>query len=260
MSWSRRYGWVLLSVLAVSMAALVLTAVVPVEAKGSGKRPPGWDKGEKKGWQGGDMPPGLAKKGGWMPPGLSMQDQEDWETAGGPPGWSKGRKVGWRGGTMPPGLAKLAEEGRMPPGWVKWDKEKQECWESDLDEAREAVIEKSRGIKELTEEDQESALISVEMALRTGVPVKHSKSIVVGALARGIKGEGVEKVTRAVAYGVGREIDFDQLGKYVHEKLNEGLPDDDLAIEIYKGVARRHEEKMRAKEAIQEEKEKGKKK
>ena len=36
-------------------------------AKGKGKkssdaRPPGWDKGEKKGWQS-DVPPGLEKKG-----------------------------------------------------------------------------------------------------------------------------------------------------------------------------------------------------
>jgi hypothetical protein len=39
-------------------------------------------------------------------------------TAGTPPGWSHGKKTGWRG--MP-----------YPPGWSKWDKEKQERWETD---------------------------------------------------------------------------------------------------------------------------------
>ncbi len=88
------------------------------------------------------------------------------------------------------------------------------------------------------------------MSARKGVPIRHAKAIVVAAVAEGLKGEGIEKATRAVAYAVGREIDFDQLGKYVNEKLDEGLRGNDLAIEIYKEVARRHEEKMRAKEAL----------
>ncbi len=40
-------------------------------------QPPGWDKGEKKGWQGGDLPPGLANSH---------------EV----PGWDKGEKKGWQ--------------------------------------------------------------------------------------------------------------------------------------------------------------------
>jgi hypothetical protein len=31
------------------------------EENGPSKRPPGWDKGKKTGWQGGDTPPGLRK-------------------------------------------------------------------------------------------------------------------------------------------------------------------------------------------------------
>ncbi|MBW2169437.1 MAG: hypothetical protein JRG69_09310 [Deltaproteobacteria bacterium] len=48
--------WVFMTAL-----ALFLTTS-PVLAKGKGKeRPPGWDKGEKKGWQS-DVPPGQEKK------------------------------------------------------------------------------------------------------------------------------------------------------------------------------------------------------
>ena len=111
---------------------------------------------------------------------------------------------------MPPGLAKkgkippgLAKKGKVPPGWSKWKKEKQDRWEKDLEEAREAVIEKVLEIKELREEDKGSAVISVEMAARMGVPVKHSRGIVMAAVAKRVGGEEIEKVTRAVAYGVG---------------------------------------------------------
>lgn len=214
---SRTYKSVLVSVLLVSVAALIPIGVA------SAKRPPGWDKGEKKGWTS-DVPPGIEKKGGWMPPGLSKKEKAEWQD-GHPPGWGRGRKLGW--------------SSDVPPGWDKWTKEKRKGWQKNLKEAK---------------SDLESGLISVEMAARKGVPIKHAKAIVVAAMANGVKGEGIEKATRAVAYGVGREVDFDQLGKYVNEKLGEGLKGDNLAIEIYKEVARCHEEKMKAKEAMQGEK------
>lgn len=263
MSWIIRFKSVLVSVLVVSMAVLVLTPVASAEAKGkgSGKTPPGWDKGEKEGWTS-DVPPGIGKKGGWMPPGLSKKEQAEWET-GRPPGWSRGKKEGWtsdippglekKGGWMPPGLSKTT-----PSGWDKWSERKKKGWEKDLKGAKNEVKGKGKKVKDFSDTDLESALISVEMAARKGVPVKHARGLVVAAMLRGIKGEGIERATRAVAYGVGREVDFDQLGKYVHEKLDEGLRSDDLSIEIYKEVARRHEEKMKTKEAIQERKEKGK--
>ncbi len=46
-------------------------------------------------------------------------------------------------------------------------------------------------------------------------------------------------------------MDFEQLGRFVHTRLNEGFRDDKLSIEIYKEIARRHEERAKTKEAIQ---------
>ncbi len=43
-------------------------------------------------------------------------------TTGTPPGWSHGKKTGWHG--MP-----------YPPGWAKWDKNKQNIWVTDRDRA-----------------------------------------------------------------------------------------------------------------------------
>lgn len=42
--------------------SLCLLSPNAIAKKGEGGAPPGWSKGEKKGWQGADMPPGLAKK------------------------------------------------------------------------------------------------------------------------------------------------------------------------------------------------------
>lgn len=265
MSWSIKDRSVLVLTLVVSMVVLAsLTTVVSAEGKGksSGKTPPGWAKGEKEGWTS-NVPPGIEKKGGWVPPGLSKQEQVEWE-GGCPPGWSRGKKEGWtsdippglekKGGWIPPGL-----NGTRPPGWQKWSRQQREDWEKDLEEAKNEIKNKTGERKNFTDVDLESALISVEMAAGEGVPVTHAKAIVRDAMLKGMKGEGIERATRAVAYGVGREVDFDQLGKYVHEKLNEGLRDDDLSIEIYKEVTRRHEEKMKTNELIQkgEEKENG---
>jgi hypothetical protein len=63
-------------------------ALAQDKAKGLQGRPSGWDQGEKTGWQGGNMPPGLVS----------------------PPGWVKGLKKGWQGGNMPPGLEKQTNQ------------------------------------------------------------------------------------------------------------------------------------------------------
>ncbi len=48
------------------VSSVVTVALIAMAAQAVHARPPGWDKGKKKGWQGGNMPPGLAKKGGWI--------------------------------------------------------------------------------------------------------------------------------------------------------------------------------------------------
>ncbi|MBI5187842.1 MAG: hypothetical protein HZA07_02050 [Nitrospirae bacterium] len=117
---------------------------------------------------------------------------------------------------------------------------------------------RAKRLKGFSEEDLDSAIGSVEAAARKGVPIRHARGLVEKAMEKGIKGRDIETASKAMAYGVGKKIDFDQLGKFVHEKLEQGLRDDELTIEIYKEIARRHEERSKAKEAIRQEKEKGK--
>lgn len=58
------------------------------------------------------VPPGQAKK-----QGTAVQSSDTTST---PPGWQHGKKTGWHGG-------------KYPPGWSKWDKQKQTIWIGDRD-------------------------------------------------------------------------------------------------------------------------------
>ena len=81
------------------------------KSKGRGNKPPGWQKGEKKGWNS-DVPPGIEKKGGSIPPGLSKKGGREGKQ-GRPSGWSREEKEGWGDSDIPPGLAeeKASKEG-----------------------------------------------------------------------------------------------------------------------------------------------------
>ncbi|MFQ6066343.1 MAG: hypothetical protein ACE5K3_03575 [bacterium] len=188
-------------------------------------RPPGWKQGEKKGWFS-DVPLGLAKKEGWVPPG-----------------WSKGEKEGWMKS--------------FPPGWEKRRKKEQSSWINNLNAAKDSIKRKGKRVG-FSQEEIEQASTSLELASRIGVPIEHAKDIVQSAMDKGLRGLAIEKVTRAVSYGVGREVKFDQLGKFVNEKLTEGLKGEELALEIYIEIQRRQEEKTKVRKAIQEEKKKKK--
>ena len=241
----RARKWVFVLSLATLSLLLTTTAALTEQGKAKGRHegPPGWEKGEKKGWKG-DLPPGIAKKGGWMPPGLSKEEHAEWKE-GKPPGWSRGKKEGWKGSDV-------------PPGWEKWSDEKQRGWEKKLEEGKGKVNDKAKKLKDFSEEDLHSALLSLEAAARKGVPIEHARDLVEKAMERRIRGQDLETASRAMAYGVGKEVDFEPLGKFVNQKLDAGLRGDELSIEIYKEIARRHEERVKTKETIQHEKEKDK--
>jgi len=91
----------------VVIASILLTGSLTMaedKTKGGGDKLPGWEKREKKGWEG-DVPPGIEKKGDWLPPGLSKGEQSGKKKSR-PPGWSHGKKEGWKGADMLPGLQK----------------------------------------------------------------------------------------------------------------------------------------------------------
>ncbi len=171
------------------------------------------------------------------PPDLSKEEAADWKK-GRPPGWSHGRKVGWKGGNMPPGQAKKYK--LYPPGWKTWDKKKRDAWENELKIAIEVVLGRTKRVKIYTKLEIDIILFSLEMTARKGVPIKHVRSFVEKSVKKKKKAGGIETATRAMTYGVGRDIDFNHLGKFVSRKMNKGKSDDELAVAIYKETEKSH--------------------
>jgi hypothetical protein len=168
-----------------------------------------------------------------VPPDLSKKEASDWKK-GRPPGWSQGRKVGWRGGNMPPGQAKKYK--LYPPGWKTWDKKKRDAWENELKLAIEIVLGETKRVKIYTKLEIDIILFSLEMTARKGVPIKHARSLVKKSVKKKRKVGGIESATRAMTYGVGKDINFHHLEKSISNKMDNGKKDDELAVSIYKEI------------------------
>ena len=187
-----------------------------------------------------------------IPPDFSKEEVKEWKK-GRPPGWSHGRKVGWKGGNMPPGQAK--KYNLYPPGWKTWDKKKRNAWENELKIAIKVVLGKAKRVKIYTKAEIDIILFSLEMTARKGVRIKSARSFVEKSVKKKMKAGGIETATRAMAYGVGKKIDFDKLDRSVHKKLDHGLNDDELAIGIYKEVAKHQKESLIKKKTTHQRKE-----
>jgi len=202
----------------VTIAFMLLAGSLALaEGKPTAKgKSPGGQKGENKGWKG-DVNPGNYGKSGQMPSG-----------------WSRGDKEGWKGAGMPPGLEK-----KTPPGWEKWNNNKKKGWEKRLENALGNIRKGAKNKKGFSKKDLDSALVSVEAAAREGVPVKNSRKLVELAMNKGIQGTALETLSRATSSGVGKDIDFGKLNKFVEKKLDDGLRNDELLNEIYKEIDNR---------------------
>lgn len=210
--------------------------------KGKGKQTEEKAKGGKESSEeAGDSLSTSSKKDHYKPKKLKKEDEVEWE-GGNPPGWSKGTKTGWGGSGAPPGQTKKVDKGsgenekRYPPEAKDWDKKKREEWDKELENAKERVRKKTRQRKGTTEDDEESAVRSVEGAAREGVPVEQAEETVEKAIDRGMNGEEIEKVTRAMSYGADNNVDYEKLDSFVKKKIESGEGGDELAVSIYKEV------------------------
>jgi len=210
-----------------SLVIAIAVAAVLLLVTGTCTAAPGKDKGK-----GPEMGHQEQAKGTWVPPGLSKDEQDQWKD-GTPPGWSRGEKEGWHGA-------------HTPPGWEKWTDEERDGWQKQLGEAKKQLRNEAKKTKSFSNRDLNSALISMEVAAVRGVPIRNASEAMERAMKKGLKARELETAAKAMAYGVGKEVDFDQLGEFVANRLNEGLRGDQLATEIYKEIARRHEERSNA--------------
>ena len=97
--------------------------------------------------------------------------------------------------------------------------------------------------KKLNPEELNSVILSVKSAAQYGVPVSTAENVVLTCFKKGMKPEDIEKVSRAFAYGAGKDIDFGRVEKYLDIKLDQTIDADTLAKDIYKKISRLHYEK-----------------
>jgi len=137
-----------------------------------------------------------------------------------PPGWEKGKKEGW--------------ENQFPPGWSNWDKPKRQEWQRGLARAKAAIRKRE-------EARLAAALRALEMAARKGAPISTSE----------------EMVKAGLEHGLG-PFDFEPLGKFVVEKVRQGLRGEKLSKAVHEEVRRRQEQHHRRREQAKEKKSHGK--
>ncbi|MCU0638248.1 MAG: hypothetical protein MUF59_00030 [Candidatus Krumholzibacteria bacterium] len=204
----------------------------------------GRDKGDKEKGKRDRGDRGKGEK--YRPRHISDEGMNEW-TDGNPPGWSHGEKTGWGGAGAPPGKTKEGEGDRdrvrdremthkYPPGSDDWDAAKKEEWQGSVEQSKTRILERLRARKEASREDEESAAVSIENAAGAGVPVRHVESAVDRAVARDMRGEDIEKMTRAMSYGADKGTDYDELDRLIERKMEEGESGDDLAVSIYKEI------------------------
>ncbi len=184
-------------------------------------------------------------KNKYKPRGISDRDMAEWMD-GNPPGWSQGNKTGWGGAGVPPGQMKEREREILhsyPPGSEDWDSGKKADWQSGLEQSKTRILERIRTRKGVSREDEESAVISIERAAREGVPLNNIESVMNKAITREMACRDIEKVTRAMSYGAGRNADYEQLDRFIERKMDQGETGDDLAVSIYREIDERNSEK-----------------
>ena len=190
-----------------------------------------------------------AKTVKYKPRGMTDADFAEW-TDGNPPGWSRGEKTGWGGAGAPPGQTKdHGEQGRegeqgivpfYPRGSEGWDTRKKEEWWGQLEQSRDRVLQRVRARDGMSPDDEKSATFAIEGAAREGVPLVHIETTMNRAIARGMPGRDIEKVTRAMSYGVDKGTDYNKLDQFIEKRMSGNETGDDIALSIYKEIDDQH--------------------
>ena len=152
----------------------------------------------------------------WSPPDLSQAEREEWKD-GRPPGWSRGVKRGWEGKNCPPGLAK-----------------KGQCPEARPADGLERLRRWGRDERRLPPATLDAVLVSFEGAVRHGVPAPMAERLVMTAAKHGVSPQGIEAITRAVAYGAGHGASLEALETFADHGLNRGVTADAIALGLYR--------------------------
>lgn len=178
----------------------------------------------------------------YKPKHVDAKELAQW-VDGNPPGWSQGEKVGWQGAGAPPGqMKKQGGDVAIYPPWAgDWDDDKKRDWDRKLERSKDHVRDTMTKRGGRTKDEEDSAIISIDRASRRGVPIDTVEETVNHAVEKGISGEDIEKVTRAMAYGADKNVDQEDIGKFARKEIDRGKTGDELALSVYEEIDRQHE-------------------
>ncbi|MBW2623930.1 MAG: hypothetical protein JRD68_13565 [Deltaproteobacteria bacterium] len=159
---------------------------------------------------------------------------EQWK----PPGWSRGEKVGWKGESV-------------PPGFNKWDKNKQKKWKKNKTKAMKQAEDwiRDRARKKNMDEDEtkaetESVLTSLDGATRAGVPLSKVLEVIRKSINKDVSGQNIERISRAMAHTASKGADPEEVVSYTGELLDENVSGQEVALKIYRWFGRKLEKSL----------------
>lgn len=170
---------------------------------------------------------GQAKK--IVPDHLSDAEKAEW-VDGNPPGWKRGKKKGWGEGDLPPGLAKKSEEDQK-----KWKEKLKDAKKRAKEKLKERRKEGESDTK-TSEAEDESIDVSIDESARAGVPIEKVIDFIEKAIGKNKSTKEIEKVTRAVAYGVKKGSSADELLGLAEKLMKGEISGDDMAVAVHKRV------------------------
>lgn len=184
-------------------------------------------------------------KAKYKPKHMNDTDMKEW-TDGNPPGWTRGKKTGWGGAGAPPGqMKKGGQQVRdrerdqihiYPPQAGEWDQKKKQEWDDKLEQSRTRILGRIQTKGDVPEGVEESAIVSLEGAAGSGVPIEATESVIDRAVVKRMRGEEIEQVTRAMSYGADKNTDYGKLRNFVNRRIDAGETGDNIAVSVYREI------------------------
>ncbi len=117
-----------------------------------------------------------------------------------------------------------AEERPRPAAWDRWSEERRRQWTERMDRAREAVRKREQT-------RLNAAVMAMERAAAEGVPIDQAERMAVTGLDEGLPPE-----------------EFDNLGRFVRNRVQQGLRGEALADAIHEQIRQRQQQRWQERE------------
>ena len=97
--------------------------------------------------------------------------------------------------------------------------------------------------KDKEEQEAESLYISIDRTARAGVPINRVEDLIEKALKKDMNSEDIERLTRAVAHGVGKGVGAEDVVVFTEKVLDGEIKEEDVVLGVYRWIVKEVEKK-----------------